>query len=174
MFCLITEKSKFKVVFRQLFCVLIIFILCGCSAEKVIDEKKYTYVASVYVDNRGTEVIENNTANLYDHTANLYDLTTAEMLVDTYIEILSSNGFFEMIEEKTDIPYSAEQMKRMVSYSRVEETNAVNIKVTAPTSEDSRIICDAILEYANVQIMNIMVVGSVKVIEKPHPIVYLK
>ena len=90
-------------------------------------------------------------------------IPTMEFL--TYIEILTSNGFFSTIEKNTDIPLSAGAMRSMTSYSRVEETGVIHIYVTAPSPELANAICTAILDYANVQIMNIMEVGSVKVID---------
>ncbi len=146
--------------------ILISVIVCGAIfftySNFVVDEL-FTSNGSVYVDNKAQKIISTENVN---NTANLYDLTTAEMLVDTYIEILSSNGFFELIKNNIDTVYEAEQMRRMVRYSRVEETGVIYISVTAPSPEDANMICSAVLEYANYQIMTIMEVGSVRTIDK--------
>lgn len=163
----ITIQKLFQEVLKRWWLVLVSIIVCGAiffTYSTYCIDKMYTSHACIYVDNKATEVIE--TEGIENNTANLYDLTTAEMLVDTYIEILSSNGFFTLIEKNTEIPYSAGQMMRMVSYSRVEETGVIHINVTAPDPNVANMICSSILKYANIQIMNIMEVGSVRVIDE--------
>ena len=162
----ITIQKLVQEALKRWWLIGICVVLCGViffTYSNFFIDEMYTSHASIYVDNKATEVIE--IEGVDNNTANLYDLTTAEMLVDTYIEILNSNGFFETIKNHTDIPYSVGAMKSMVSYSRVEETGVIHIYVTAPSPEAAHDICDSILKYANVQIMNIMEVGSVKVID---------
>ncbi len=120
---------------------------------------QFTSTGSVYVDNKATKII--SSSEIENNTANLYDLTTAEMLVDSYIEILSSNSFFELIEKRTGLSIHPAQ----VQYERVEETGVIYIFVTAFTPEDAQKCCQAVLENANLHIMNIMEVGSVKPID---------
>ena len=163
----ITIQKLVQEVLKRWWLVLVSIIVCGAiffTYSTYVIDKMYTSHASIYVDNKATEVIE--TEGIENNTANLYDLTTSEMLVDTYIEILNSNGFFKLIEKSIDIPYSAGQMRGMVSYSRVEETGVIHINVTALDPKTANMVCSAILKYANVQIMNIMEVGSVKVIDE--------
>ena len=64
-------------------------VLCGAvffTYSNFFIDEMYTSNAKIYTDNKATEVID--TGSIDNNTANLYDLTTAEMLVDTYIEIL--------------------------------------------------------------------------------------
>ena len=163
----ITIQKLVQEVLKRWWLVLVSIIVCGAiffTYSTYFIDKMYTSHASIYVDNKATEVIE--PGGIQNNTANLYDLTTAEMLVDTYIEILNSDGFFKLIEKNIDLPYSSGQMRSMVSYSRVEETGVIHINVTAPTPEVANMVCASVLKYANIQIMNIMEVGSVKVIDE--------
>ena len=132
--------------------------------KKLFIKEMYTSHAKIYVDNKATQILE-TPEGIDNNTANLYDLTTAEMLVNTYIEVLNSNGFGELIKEKTDLPYSAGAIKSMITYSRVEETGVIYIDVTAPTAKDAYEICSSVLLFANEQIENVMKVGSVKPID---------
>ena len=162
----ITIQKLVQEALKRWWLIGICIVLCGAiffTYSNFFVDEMYRSHASIYVDNKATQVLE--TEGVENNTANLYDLTTAEMLVDTYIEILTSNGFFSTIEKNTDIPLSAGAMRSMTSYSRVEETGVIHIYVTAPSPELANAICTAILDYANVQIMNIMEVGSVKVID---------
>ena len=145
--------------------IVISVIVCGAiffSYSKFFVNELFTSEGSVYVDNKAQEVVSSEGEN---NTANLYDLTTAEMLVDTYIEILSSNRFFELIRKNIDTPYTAKQLKSMVEYSRVEETGVIYVNVTSFTPEEANKICNAVLKYANHQIMTVMEVGSVRTID---------
>lgn len=163
----ITIQKLLREVLKRWWLVAICVILCGAiffTYSSYFVDERFTSHGSVYADNKATEVITPDGAG--NNTANLYDLTTAEMLVDTYIEILSSQGFFELIEGKIDTQYTAAQMRSMITYERVEETGVIHINVTAPTPEDAYLVCDSVLTYANTQIMNIMEVGSVKPIDR--------
>ena len=145
--------------------VIICALLCGAiffTYSNFFIMEQFVSKGSLYVNNKAQTIISPESQN---NTANLYDLTTAEMLVDTYIEILSSNVFFELIKNNTDIEYTAEQIKKCVTYSRVEETGVIYITATAFSPKDAQKICQAVLDNANTQIMNIMEVGSVKVID---------
>lgn len=164
----ITIQKLFQEALKRWWLILICVVVCGAifyAYSTYFISDMYTSKAIIYVDNKApVEIIPEGQQE--NNTANLLELTTAEMLVDTYIEILNSNGFYKLIEKNEDIPYSAGQMRGMVTYSRVEETGVIYIDVTAPTPEDANLICSSILKYANVQIMNIMGVGSVKVIDE--------
>lgn len=160
---MISEKINFKRIFSLFFCVATVFSFCGCSNKREIETKEhdtrlYTSNAALYVDLGVSEPV--------DDTATLYNLTSDGMLVDTCIEILSGSRFFDMIAENTDMPYSTEQMKNMVTYSKVDGTDVIYVCVTASNPEDAYELCNAVLEYANVQIMNVMDVDSVKVIDE--------
>lgn len=161
----ITIQKLIQEVLGRWWLVVISMVLCGAiffTYSNFFVAERFTSHGSVYVNNKATEIISTEEPN---NTANLYDLTTAEMLVDSYIEILSSHGFFELIEKNVDTGYTALQMQSMVTYSRVEETGVIHITVTSLTPEDAQLICDSVLKYANIQIMNIIEVGSVKTID---------
>ncbi len=145
--------------------IAISVILCGAiffTYSSFFVDELFTSAGSFYTDNKAQEVITSETVN---NTANLYDLTTAEMLVDTYIEILSSNKFFELIKNNIDTPYTAKQLKGMVKYSRVEETGVIYVNATSFSPEEANELCNAVLKYANYQIMTVMEVGSVRIID---------
>ncbi len=161
----INIRDLIEEVLKRWWLVLICVVLCGAiffTYSNFFIAEQFTSKGSVYVDNKAQKIISPEAQN---NTANLYDLTTAEMLVDTYIELLSSNGFFELIKANINIDYSPEQMKSCVSYRRVEETGVIYITATAFDPEDAQKICQAVLKCANIHIMNIMEVGSVKVID---------
>lgn len=161
----ITIQKLLQEIFKRWWLVVICTILCGAiffTYSSMFIPERFTSVGSVYVDNKADVIL----SEAENNTANLYDLTTAEMLVDTYIELFSSNGFYELIKEKEDLEYSVKDLRAMTSYSRVEETGVIYISVVASTAKEAQRICSAVLKYANLHIKNIMEVGSVKIIDK--------
>ena len=124
--------------------------------------EQFTSYGSLYVNNKAQEIVSAEGAN---NTANLVDLTTADLLVETYKLILSSNNFFETVKENIDSPYTAEQLKRLVRYESIEETNIIEVYAIGATPDEAKMLCDAVLKYANYAIMNIVEVGSVKTID---------
>ena len=160
----ITIQKLIQEILKRWWLVVTCVILCGAiffTYSKFFITEMYTSNASIYVDSKATQVIEKAETN----TANLVELTTAEMLVDTYIEILSSNSFCKLVKEKVKLPYTTSEIRNMISYSRVEETGVVHISVTAPTQKDCYLICAGILEFANQQIEDVMKVGSIRTID---------
>ena len=160
----ITIQKIIQEMLKRWWLVATCVILCGVmffGYSRFFITEMYTSRASIYVDSKATQVVETSE----NKTANLVELTTAEMLVDTYIEILSSNTFCALIKEKLNSPYSTAAIKNMITYSRVEETGVVHISVQAPTQKDAYEICAAVLIYANKQIEDVMQVGSVRTID---------
>ena len=160
----ITIQGLLQEVFKRWWLVAVCVILCGAiffTYSSMFIPERFTSVGSVYVDNKADVVV----GDVENNTANLYDLTTAEMLVDTYIELFSSYGFYEMIQQKAKLEYHPKALRAMTTFSRVEETGVIYVNVDAPTPKDAQKICAAVLKYANYHIKNIMEVGSVKVID---------
>ncbi len=155
-----------ELIIKKWWIVLLSIIVFGSGfylySRYVIDEQ-FTSVGSLYVNSKAQEVITPATVN---NTANLYELTTADMLVESYKEILSSKAFFKIIKENTDVEYSVGQLQSMVFYDSVEETCVIKVRVVALDPKDANEICAAVLKYANNAIMDIVEVGSVKTIDE--------
>lgn len=141
----------------------LVFAIVFCLASIYIIPEKYESYGSIYVNNKAQEIVESTTIN---NTANLYDLTTAELLVQTYKEILKSNNFFTMIINNTNLEYRPEQLKSMVRYESIKETGIIKVYVVAYSPEEANLICSSIMKYANYAIMDIVEVGSVKTIDE--------
>lgn len=142
----------FTIVFGMLFFVY----------SKFFVAEQFTSYGSLYVNNKAQGIIATQDVN---NTANLYDLTTADLLVETYKKILSSNKFFDTIKKNIDSPFTAEQLKAFVSYESIEETNVIEVYTVGFSPEQAQKLCETVLKYANHAIMDIVEVGSVKTID---------
>ena len=93
-----------ELIIKKWWIVLLSVVVFGTGfyaySKYVIDEQ-FTSIGSLYVNSKAQEVIAPATVN---NTANLYELTTADMLVESYKEILSSKAFFEIVKENIDLP----------------------------------------------------------------------
>lgn len=142
-------------------CTILFGVIFFLYSTYLIPEQ-FTSSGSLYVNSKAQEVVSGEVNN----TASLYELTTADMLVTTYKEILNSNNFFKIVEEKTNLPYPAEVLRKMVSFNSVEETCVITVSAVGRSPEEANEICNAVLENANYAIMNIVEVGSVKTIDE--------
>jgi len=124
--------------------------------------KKYTSYGSVYVNNKAQQIVSPQDQN---NTANLVDLTTSEKLVETYVAILKTNNFFNTVRKHTDFTYTTDQLRNMVVYNSVEDSIIIEVNVTAQSPKEAQDLCKAILECANITIMDVAEVGSVKTID---------
>ena len=161
----INIQELIEVILRRWWLVVAMVIVFGASFfayNKYMVEEQFTSYGSVYVSNKAQQVITSYTDN---NTANLYDLTTSNMLVDTYKAILSTNNFFEIVKKNTDIPYTIDSLKTMVSYDSIDETGIIQVYATAFSPKEAQKLCAAVLEYANHAIMDIVEAGSVKTID---------
>lgn len=161
----INLQDIFALVWKKWWLVAISVVLCGViffvySAYFIPEQ--FTSNGSLYVNSKAQETVSGEVNN----TANLYELTTADLLVTTYKEILTSTKFFKLIEQKTDLPYPAEQLRKMVSYNSIEETCVINVSAVGMSPEEANELCTAVLDYANYAIMDIVEVGSVKTIDE--------
>jgi len=152
------------IVLKKWWIVVISFILCGVLAYTYTEffiSPVYVSKGTLYVNNKsipGTN--PNDISNL-----NASDLSVALKLVDTYTVILKSDRFMRIVSEKVDLPYTYDQIKRMVSLKGVNETEVLEVSVTAGNPEHVTAIAQALLENSKAEIMRVVEAGSVKIID---------
>lgn len=161
----LTIEEIINIILKKWWVVLISFILCGALA--------YTYTAffisPVYVS-RGTLYVNNKSnistnPNINNNNINAIDLSVALKLVDTYSVILKSNRFMEIVSERVNLPYTYDQINRMVSLKGVNETEVLAVSVAAGNPDHAQKIAQAILENSKSEIIRVVEIGSVKIID---------
>ena len=117
----------------------------------------YTSRGSLYVNNNNTTISQN---------VNLSDLATAQQLAYTYVELLSSDTFMSQVLSYSQLPYTAAQLKGMVSMAPLNETEIIEIKAVSYYPEHSQAIVDSVLKNAQDEIMRVIQAGSITVVDQ--------
>ena len=93
------------------------------------------------------------------------DMASSQTLVKTYQEILSRRTFLSQVAADLDGKYAAAQLKGMISYSAVNETQILEVKVVGQVPEDVCQICNSVLTHAPDELIRVINAGSVKVLD---------
>ncbi len=94
-------------------------------------------------------------------------IKNAATLLPTYIEVLSSGPFMEIISDDIENKYGVTSLSRMIKYTALEDTNIISVSVTTTDAHDSYVIAKSVLRNAPTKIHQIFEGGSVKSIEYP-------
>lgn len=116
---------------------------------------------------RGSIYVNNNNAKMQNEQyVNLADIATSQQLAFTFIEILSSDTFLTRVQEKSGLPYTAAQIKSMISLAPLNETEIVEVQAISFYPEHSQKIVDTILHNALDEVHRVIGGGNVKVIDE--------
>ena len=115
-------------------CALIGAVIMGVISFFFITPK-YQSTAKLYV------------VNSKDSAINLSDLQIGNYLASDYQEVFKNWHVHEMVIDRLGLPYSYNQMTRMLSVSNPTNTRILYIRVTSKSPEEAKIIADT---YASV------------------------
>ncbi len=116
----------------------------------------YTSRGTLYVQNTSYDISEN---------MNVSDISASKELVNTYIEILKSNTFLNIVSNRCGLDYKPGEIKSMVSLASVNETEIFSVSVRNANPEHAMKICQTILVSAQEEIARIVSVGNVKIVD---------
>lgn len=155
----IVDIINMMLTFWWLIAILAVVIGGGSYAfSKLTSVPQYTSAGTLYIDTQK----ESKTDDV-----NASSIQTAAKLLPTYIKVLESTPFLEVISDDLNNKYSAASILKMISYTAVEDTNLIMIEVKASDSHDSYLIAKSIMRNAPSRIAQVFEGGSVKVIEYP-------
>lgn len=117
----------------------------------------YTATAQMYVYNTNRLSVANGVSQS--------DLMASQKLVDTYIVILKSDSVLTKVASRVDLGYDAEQIRKMLSASSTNGTEAFSITINNPDKEHAQRIVNTIAEVAPSEIVRVVKAGSVEVID---------
>lgn len=113
-----------------------------------------------------------STAKIYIRSRQAEDYyTTSDFNISTYLsndiaEIIVDTPVLEGVRKDINDKYSISYLKNAVSVSKPENTRIIEIKVTTPKPEESKVIVDSICENAKDKLVEIMKLDSVEIIKK--------
>jgi capsular polysaccharide biosynthesis protein len=144
---------------------IIICTLAGLAAAFSIAKFaiRPTYVSTVklYVY---TKEASTRPSNDYD---NLNNLNYAQKIVNTYIEMLRTNSFYKLVKDNSSLDYSIDELKDMIKFEVLNDTEVFQVSVSSHKPEDSKQIADSITSLAPKTINSIMESAKLKVVDSP-------
>lgn len=161
----INLMSVVGMVIKRWWILAVATVLMG-SAFFVITEyfipEKYTSVGKLLVSNTVNTMQEDGTYAAESINA----LNASTRLLDTYMEIFKTNSFLAKIAADSGTNYSANQLKGMVSYSSLNQTEVLEVSVLSTDKMEARQLCELILDNAQSEVERIGSGGSVTVIDE--------
>lgn len=153
-------EQVISILFKNIIFIIICSIIFLAGAF-IISEYfiKPTYVSSVKM-----YVVPGDASDMVVKQ-NINDLNYAQKVVNTYIEILKTNSFFDKIAESTGLGFSTEDLKNMVSFKVLNNTEIFQVDVTTQSPTYSKFIADSIALNAPLQITGIKENDSVKLVQ---------
>lgn len=118
----------------------------------------YTATGVLYVSSK-------DEANSKSESVQMNDIVTNMTMASTYIETLKTRSFLEAISVDVDNKYTYKQISSMLTLSNINDTELIEIKVTALLPEDAYAICESVLENAPKKLHTIYPGGSIKIVD---------
>lgn len=121
----------------------------------------YVSSGTLYITSENPAAVEKN----IKETVNLSDLMLAQELAKSYEAILSSNSFLKSVAEESDLGYTYKQLAKMITVSKVSETEIMKIEVANTDPNVAQFLTNTVLELAPMQIERIIYGGQATIID---------
>lgn len=147
----ISFKDILRIIKKNLVFIIIIsliFSVCSFFVTKFFIKKTYTATVKLYVS-----------ADYKDSESGYEDLNRYNLsskLVATYIELLDTNNFYEDVSKELNNKYTASQLKEMVKFTGVEDTEVFKADITSNSPTEAKNIADAVAKTAPVTIKELL------------------
>ena len=128
---------------KKLWLIVLVTLLCGALAfgyTFFLVTPLYKATAMMYVNNSAISV---GSAKV---SISAGDLAASQSLVDTYTVILKTRGTLNEVISRTGVPYSYQQLTKMVQAEAVNSTEVFSIDVTSPDPQEAELIANAIAD----------------------------
>ena len=125
----------------------------------------YTAYGTMYVYNANPNLVN------YGYT-NSTDLSSAVMLMDTYMVVIRSNKVLDVVVERLlpDYPtITAQAIAASLSMGSVSETGVLMVRCTTENPQKSADICNAVLDVAPGEIIRVVSAGNIEIIDYATP-----
>ena len=104
-------------------------------------------------------------ASASDSILNLSDLQLGTQLSADYVELLKSRPILEEVAQNLSLPYSAEQLGKMVSITKTNDTRILKITATGPNPQECADIANEIAEQSREFLPKIMGAAPPNIVE---------
>lgn len=146
----ISFKDILRIIKKNIVFVLIVamvFAVCSFFVTKFFIKKTYTSSVKLYVSVNYEGSSGNDDLSIYSYTSKL---------VATYIQMLDTNKFYSAVSEQLNNEYSASELKSMISFTSVDNTEIFIANVVADSPTKAKEIADAVVATAPQTINDIL------------------
>lgn len=154
-------KAIFFTLKKKVVFMILIALICatgaGCFTNFFV-EPKYTAAITLCAYNDNNRLTTNGSITSSE-------IDASQSLVNTYMEIIRSYTFLEMVANNTDYNLGADTIKGMVSCSQVEDTFIFKVKVTSTNAKEATDIANTIADICPDEIVRIVNAGSVQIVD---------
>lgn len=161
----LTLSSLLGILRKSLIYIIIVSILCAIGAFcycKFIATPTYQAKISFI----GTNGRDFGVQTEEDVSFNTTDISASRALILTYVGLFETRGFYEMVQEKCGLDYSASQLDGMVSVKQREESSLfIDVTVTSTNPKHAIKIAETIYEYGDDYLVETLEIAYVKAIE---------
>ena len=155
----ISLKSLLTGLLKRIWLILLIAFVFSAAAfliTRFAITPEYQATIRLYVNNK-TEDTDSVTQS---------DVTAAKSLVATYITIIQSNSVIDNVANSTDINYTNQKIRDMLSAKSVNGTEVFDVTITGESPEICAKIANRIADLAPNKISGIIEGSSVKIIDR--------
>ena len=151
-----------KVLWRKALVIILVAVLAASAVfafTLFFIEPAYDATASIYV---------NNSSFSFGSTSfsiSSSELSASNSLVNTYIYILKSRTTLEDVISRAGLPYTYEQLSKMITAKAVTGTAAFNVTVRSASPTEAEHIANTIAEVLSERIAEIVDGSSVRIVD---------
>lgn len=148
----------FVVLKKHLALIIAVGILCGAAGFAVAEfvlTKKYQSKAMLYVENNQQS----------SESVNINDINAAQKLVNTCQIIFKSSTMMDNLIANLDLPYTKEQLNKMITAKSVNSTEVMELVVESSNPQEAEKIVNELVRLANIEFSRVIKSGSIEVID---------
>ena len=155
----ITFKDITRIIKKNIVFIAVLSLLCAAASYFVttfLVQKTYTSTVKLYVETNY------KSQSAYD---DYQSINYAKNLVLTYIELLDSNSFYNSVSKELNEKYTASQLKSMIKFESIEDTEVFKALVNSGSPSESKNIGNAIAKIAPDTIANVKDNAKLKIVD---------
>lgn len=135
-------KDILRIIKKNIIFIIVVSLVCAAGSfvvTKFVVKKTYTATVKLHVNTNNGSLSINEDLISYNY---------AEKLVTTYINMLDTNRFFSAVSDALDNDYSASELKSMVKFTGVEDTELFKADIVSEDPKEAKRIADAVADTA--------------------------
>lgn len=155
-------KKIFEMIKQKLVYIILITVIgavaSGCITNFFITPQ-YTASIQLYAWSNGEHIItpsNNITPN---------EIEASQMLINTYLVAIQSDTFIEKVADQVDGNITANQIKKMLSCSSIDETTIFKVSITSTDPKQAAEIANVIADVCPDELVRILKVGGVEIVD---------